>query len=138
MNATAYVRSAVVAGLVLLSLLVFLISLASAPALTIAGTGAGSGVTGATSVPPALAAAAQVKEAQIDRVATDAGPVTVPARTAPSTGSTPTALWVVLAVGVVVALGVWLVGRRSGRAATAGSQAAYCRLHPDDVRCATA
>jgi len=138
MNTTAQRRSALVAGLVLLSLLVFLIGIAPSPAQTGAPTGSGGGAAVATPVTPALAAATQVKIAQIDRLAANSAAVIVPTRTVPSTSSTPTALWIVLAVGVALVLAVWLVGRRTGRTATAGSQAAYCRLHPEDMRCAAA
>jgi hypothetical protein len=138
MKTTANIRFASLAGLSLLSLLVLAaVVLEAAPAMNVAGAGSGGGATTVGAfVPPAELDAALVRHGQLDRVAAYAAPAST--TQAVSAGGISTTTWVVLAVIVaMLAIAAWLLLRQRSRPGSATSRsAAFCSIHPEDVRCA--
>lgn len=134
MTTTLRRRSAILAGLFLLSLVVLATSLDESWATRPLGTGATS--SGAATAPTqAQALTALVKHVQLDGVHAAA----VPAAAATAPTSVSTWVWVALAVALAaLAIGVWAlaVRRRSPRPTTSAD--AFCTLHPQDARCPAA
>jgi hypothetical protein len=136
MKTRANIRFASLAGLLLLSLVALVLAAGTAPAMNAAGTGiGGGGATIGAITPPADLAAAVVRHNQLDRVAAFAAPAST-IQTAAS-GGLSTTTWVVIGVVVaMLAIAAWLLLRQRSRSGTATSRsAAYCSLHPEDVRC---
>jgi hypothetical protein len=137
MKTTANIRFASLAGLFLLSLVALVLAAGSVPAMNASGAGVGGGAaTVGAFVPPAELAAALVRHNALDRVAAYAAPAST-TQTVASSGLSTTS-WVIIAVVVaMLAIVAWLLLRQRSRPGSAASRsAAFCSLHPDDVRCA--
>ena len=134
MTTTLRHRSAVLAGLFLLSLIVLAMSIQTSSAMRSTGAGTGGGDVSVTPPTPAQAQIALVKHAQLDRVQA----ATAPAGTvqSASAGGTSTTTWIVIAVLLAALLiGVWAFLRRRSGPEVATSDGAFCSLHPEDAKC---
>jgi LPXTG-motif cell wall-anchored protein len=133
MTTTLRHRSAVLAGLFLLSLIVLAMSIQTSSAMRSTGAGTGGGVS-VTPPTPAQAQIALVKHGQLDR----AQAATAPAGTVQlaSTGGTSATTWIVIAILLAALLiGVWAFLRRRSGPEVATSEGAFCSLHPEDAKC---
>jgi hypothetical protein len=157
MKTTSQTRLARLAGLVLLSLLVFAIGVQAAPAAVVAGSGAGSGavvsVTAATAPAGTQgrggAAVASLAPAQPQGLTAAQRhhfggrfqpTANILATQAASPGATSRSAWIAAgsaAAIVLVGFAAWALTRRRRQPGDRAS-AAYCAQHPDDAMCTTA
>jgi LPXTG-motif cell wall-anchored protein len=134
MTTTVQRRSVILAGLILLSLLVFAVRLDTSQATRPLGTGAGGGGVTVTPLTQAQAGVALLKHGQLDRVHAAVAPATTVQ--VASTGGTSTTTWVILAVALAaLAIGVWFLVRRRRMSRFAAPADSFCSLHPQDARC---
>ena len=134
MTTTLRYRSAILAGLLLLSLIVLATSLETSPAMRSGGAGIGGGNESVTPPTQAQAQIALVKHGQLDRTHAAAAPA--PTVQLAATGGTSTTTWIVIAVLLAALLiGGWAFLRRRSGPEVATSDGAFCTLHPEDVKC---
>jgi hypothetical protein len=129
-------RLALLAGLLLLSLLVIAVGAQVVQALRVSDSGASSG-SGAVAVTTAPAKAEGRGGASAPLVPA-AG--VQPASSTTTSTTTSTTAWIVagsVAAALIVGLAAWALVRRRRQYGVPGS-AAYCSRHPDDALCGVA
>jgi hypothetical protein len=138
MKTTANIRFASLAGLFFLSLVALVLATGSgyAPAMNVAGAGAGGGeATLGAFVPSGDLAAAVIKHDQLDQLAAFAAPAST-TETAAS-GGFSTTTWVIIAVVLaLLVIAAWLLLRQRSWSSSASRGERFCSLHPEDARCA--